>query len=158
MPVEKPSPQQLTLRFKCHKTTILLLVDPHDNLTSIKAKLLEALKVTNVSEIRGQPLPTEPDDVLLGVPVDLNDPAQGWTNLEIPEVEDDIRKKGPKKSGVLNASPMGAGLKDGSVLAIRFRSEASDADDLNMGNNEWDVVMPTFDDEEGSQTKETDAV
>lgn len=88
----------------------------------------------------------------------MNDPAQGWTDLEIPEVEDDIRKKGSKKSGVLNASPTGAGLKDGSILAIKFRSEASDADDLNMLDNEWDVVMPTFDDEEGSQNKETDAV
>ncbi|KAI4285080.1 MAG: hypothetical protein L6R38_000921 [Xanthoria sp. 2 TBL-2021] len=154
MPAEKPNPQQLTLRFKSHKTTILLLVAPHDSLTSIKAKLLEAMKVANISEIQGRPLPTTPDDVLLGVLIDSDDPGEGWTDLEIPEKEDDTHKKGPKKSSVLNASPVGAGVKDGSVLAFKFRTETSDADDLDMGDNVWDVVMPTFDDEEGSQMKE----
>ncbi len=152
----KPNPQQLTLRFKCHKTTILLLVAPHDSLTSIKAQLLEAMKVTHIPEVGGQPLPTNPNDVLLGVPINKNEPSAGWTDLEIPQVEDDTRKKGPKKSGVLNASPAGAGLKDGSVLAFKFRSEAPDADELGMGDNQWDVIMPSFDDEEGSQMKDED--
>ncbi|KAL9000986.1 MAG: hypothetical protein Q9169_000470 [Polycauliona sp. 2 TL-2023] len=155
MPLDKPSPQQLTLRFKCHKTTILLFVSPHDSFASIKSKLLDALKVANITQIQGQPLPTKSDDVLLGVLINLNDPGVGWTSLEIPEKDD---KKGSKSSGVLNASPMGAGIKDGSMLAFKFRGDDSDADDLDMGDSEWDVVMPTFDDEEGSQVKEVDAV
>ncbi|KAL8675193.1 MAG: hypothetical protein Q9168_000446 [Polycauliona sp. 1 TL-2023] len=150
MPSEKASPKQLTLRFKCHKTTIILLVAPHDSLTSIKSKLLDALKVANITEIQGRPLPKDLDHVLLGVPIDLNNPGEGWTNLEIPEKDD---TEEPKRSSVLNASPMGAGVKDGSVLAFKFRGDASDVDNMEMGDNEWDVVLPTFDDEEGSQNQ-----
>ncbi|KAL8785173.1 MAG: hypothetical protein Q9213_003520 [Squamulea squamosa] len=156
MPSVIPNPQQFTLRFRCHKTTILLLVPPHDSLTSVKTKLLEAIKATGATEVHGQTLPTNPDDVLLGVPVNMNEPGEGWTGLEFPEIEEDTRKKGPKKSGVHNASPSGAGLKDGSLLAFKFRTVASDADDLDMNTNEWDVVMPSFDDEESSQMKESD--
>ncbi|KAL8811679.1 MAG: hypothetical protein Q9223_001480 [Gallowayella weberi] len=158
MPSEKPSPQQLTLRFKCHKTTILLLVSPHESLSSVKEKLLKAIKATQVVEINGQPLPSDPDHVIFGVPADPNEPNGPWIELEIPEPEDNTRKKGSKKPGVLNATPTGAGLKDGSVLAFRFQDEATDADDLGMDKQKWDVIMPTFDDEEGSQTKDIEAV
>ncbi|KAL8850600.1 MAG: hypothetical protein Q9221_004470 [Calogaya cf. arnoldii] len=158
MAAERPNPQQLTLRFKCHKTTILLLVAPHDSLISIKSRLLEALKVARFSNIQGQALPTKPDDILLGVLINNDDPGEGWTDLEIPELDDGAPKKGPKKPSVLNASPMGAGIKDGSVLAFKFRTEASDADDLDMADNEWDVIIPTFDDEDASQMKEGDLV
>ncbi|KAL8808207.1 MAG: hypothetical protein Q9182_000271 [Xanthomendoza sp. 2 TL-2023] len=158
MASEKPSPQHWTLRFKCHKTTILLLVSPHDSLSSIKEKLLQAIIATQVVEINGQPLPSDPDHVIFGVPADTNEPDGSWIELEIPEPEDDNRKKGSKKSGVLNATPMGAGLKDGSVLAFRFHDEATDADDLGMDKKTWTVIMPTFDDEDGSQMKEIEAV
>ncbi|KAL8731832.1 MAG: hypothetical protein Q9166_003116 [cf. Caloplaca sp. 2 TL-2023] len=155
MPSDKPKPQHFTLRFKRHKTTILLFVEPHDSLTSVKVKLLDAIKATRVSEINGQPLPSNPDDVIFGVPIDKNETSEGWVGLEIPEVEE-TRKQEAKKSGVLNATPIGAGLKDGAILAFKFRNEASDADDLGMTDNEWDVIMPNFDDEEGSQTKDAE--
>ncbi|KAL8693305.1 MAG: hypothetical protein Q9224_003780 [Gallowayella concinna] len=158
MPSEKPSPQQLTLRFKCHKTTICLLVAPHDSLSSVKEKLLEAIKATQVNEINGQSLPSDPDNVIFGVPADTDESNGQWIELEIPEPEDDTRKKGAKKPDVLNATPMGAGLKDGSVLAFRFRDEATDADDLAEDKLTWDVIMPNFDDEEGSQMKDIEEI
>ena len=63
----------------------------------------------------------------------------------IPEVEDGGTKgKGVKKGSVLNGSPLGAGLKDGAMLAFRFKDDAAeDAMDLDV---EWDVIIPRFED------------
>lgn len=134
------------------------MVAPDDSFTSVKERLLEAAKATQIKAINGQPLPSEPDDLILGVLIDENEPNEGWVGLEIPELEDDTGKKGSKNSGVLNATPMGAGLRDGSVLAFRFRNEASDADDLVMDDEKWDVVMPDIDDDDGSQMNEAEEV
>lgn len=49
-----------------------------------------------------------------------------------------------QKGSVLNASPLGAGLKDGAVIAFKFQGEAG-------GDGEFDVVIPTFE-EEGTET------
>lgn len=66
--------------------------------------------------------------------------------LKIPELEDGNTKgKGIKKGTVLNESPLGAGLKDGALLAFKFR-EGDDKED-----DKWDVVMPSYDDEPASQ-------
>ncbi|KAL9006846.1 MAG: hypothetical protein Q9188_000377 [Gyalolechia gomerana] len=153
MSSETPNPQHWTLRFKQHKTTVLLFVSPHQSLTSVKEDLLHAIKATRVTEINGNLIPSSPEDVILGVPLDGNDPSQGWINLEIPELEGDGGKKGSKKASVLNATPIGAGLKDGMVLAFKSRKEKSGSDDMDIDDNEWDVVLPNYDDEEGSQVK-----
>ena len=97
--------------------------------------------------------------MIFGIPVDKNDTGKGWVGLEIPahEVEDDIgskRKVGGKKS-VLNASPAGAGLKDGGMLAFKFRNKDAmmDEDGLDLNDNDWDVIMPSYEDEVGSQSQ-----
>ena len=71
--------------------------------------------------------------------------------LKIPEGEEaDVKGKGVKKGSVLNGSPLGAGLKDGAMLAFRFTKGAEeDAMDLD---DEWDVIMPSYDDEVESQS------
>ena len=120
----------------------------------MKENLLEAIKSTRISAVNGNPIPSKAEDVILGVPIEKNDPSQGWINLEIPELEDDGSKKGGKKPNVLNATPIGAGLKDGMTLAFKFRKDVSEVDDMDIDDNEWDVVMPTFEDEEGSQVKD----
>lgn len=86
------------------------------------------------------------------MPRDKNDISKGWVPLKIPEVEDgDTKGKGVKKGSVLNGSPLGAGLKDGAMLAFRFTKEAAeDEPDLD---DEWDVVIPSYDDEVGSQSQ-----
>lgn len=122
----------------------------------MKENLLDAIISSGVPQINGDPLPVHPDDVILGVPIDNNDPSQGWINLEIPEIEDDGGKKA-KKSSVLNATPLGAGLKDGMVLAFKFRQKNEVDHDMDLDDNEWDVVMPAYDDEEGSQLKDGNA-
>lgn len=65
-------------------------------------------------------------------------------DLEIPEKDDDekeTKSKGARKDSVLNASPLGAGLRDGAVLAFKFRRDDEDGGD-------WDVVMPIYEEEE----------
>lgn len=141
---------QLTLRFKQHKTTILLFVAQSQPLTSIKQDLLAAIKATGIGDINGVPLPSDPEAIVFGVPIDKNDISKGWLPLKIPEVEDvDTKGKGVKKGSVLNENPLGAGLKDGAVIAFKF-NEGDGGDGMD---EEWDVVMPSFDDEALSQGK-----
>jgi hypothetical protein len=138
------------LRFKNHKTTILLFVLESQSFTSIKSELLNALKATGVHEINGKSIPSSGEDVILGVPVDKHDVEKGWVDLIITEPEDGERvvalPKGARKS-VLNSSPLGAGLKDGSMLAFKFRKTGANTTE----DGDWDVLMPSFDDDDGSQ-------
>ncbi|KAL6714108.1 hypothetical protein ACLMJK_008602 [Lecanora helva] len=148
MPPKKSIPSQLTLRFKQHKTTILLLVAQSQSFTSIKQELLEALKATAVTEINGTPLPSDSESIILGLPVDKNNIGKGWVHLKIPEVEDgDTKGKGVKKGSILNENPLGAGLRDGALVAFKF----GDEDGQDGMDDEWDVVMPSYDDENSSQ-------
>ena len=97
--------------------------------------------------------------MIFGLLVDKNDPSKGWVGLEIPEVELEDAAGGKRKiggrKGVLNASPLGAGLKDGAILAFKFRDEGAkiDKDDLDMDDENWDVIMPSYEDEYASQEK-----
>lgn len=131
----------------------MLLVDPTQTFTSIKQELLEAIRATGRKDINGHILPMDPEDVLLGVPIDKNKPERGWVNLRIPEVKDEgdgKKSKGVQKDSVFNSSPSGAGLKDGAMIAFKFKSgeheKAGDEED-GMSDYEWDVILPTEYDE-----------
>ena len=94
--------------------------------------------------------------MILGVPIDKNDPDRGWVNLRIPEIEDENeeskKSKGVKKDSVVNSSPLGAGLRDGAMLAFRFKT---DEDEDDMVDGVWDVVIPSYDDEASQEQMET---
>ena len=139
---------QWTLRFKQHKTTILLFVQQSQSFDSIKRDLLHAITARGINDINGNTLPSDPEHIEFGVPKDKYDISKGWVPLKIPEVEDgDTKGKGVKKGSVLNESPLGAGLKDGAMLAFRFTEGATeDARDLD----DWDVIIPSYEDEVGS--------
>lgn len=141
---------QWTLRFKQHKTTILLFVQQSQSFDSIKRDLRDAIKATGIQDINSNLVPSDPQDIELGVPRDKNDPSKGWVALKIPEVEDgDAKGKGVKKGSVLNESPLGAGLKDGAMLAFKF-TKGTEEDGMDV-DDEWDVIIPSYDDEAGSQ-------
>ena len=155
--MKDPNPQLWTLRFKQHKVTILLFVEQTESFTSIKAEILQVLKERGLTELNGQPIPSDPEDIILAVLVDKNDPSKGWVGLDIPamEIEDETRPKkkiGGKKS-VLNANPLGAGLKDGTMLAFKFRKDHAKVDDdgLDIDDNGWDVIIPSYEEESTSQ-------
>lgn len=118
---------------------------------SIKSELLEAIKATGIRDINGCTLPTHADDIIFGITVDKNEPSNGWVSLEISEIDGDedtgSKSKGVRKGSVLNASPLGAGLKDGAVVAFKFRGEGAQDSD----SDDWDVIIPSYDDEDGSQ-------
>jgi len=124
----------------------LLLVPQSQPFTTIKLHLLEAIKATGINDINGSPIPSDPEAIVFGLPIDKNDINKGWVPLKIPELEDgDTKGKGIKKGTVLNESPLGAGLKDGALLAFKFREGDDEEDD------KWDVIIPSYDDEPASQ-------
>ena len=66
-------------------------------------------------------------------------------DLLIPEDENgDGGKKREgtvKKGSVLNESPLGAGLRDGDVIAFKFERE----------EEEWDVTFPSYEEEDAAE-------
>jgi len=161
---ELPTPDMITLLFKCHKSTTVLSVLPTKPFTEIKALLLAALQSRNTKVIpnSGLPLPNDPEDFELGVLADKKDPSKGWVSMEIKEREvtgaKGVKSKVGGKKSVLNESPLGAGLTDGSWVAYRpraARKEANNDTDPNEGTPDieidedpgWDVVLPSFEDE-----------
>lgn len=105
-------------------------------------------------------IPSDPNEVVLGILVDKNDPTQGWVPLDIPaiavEESDGRKKKIGGKDGVLNSTPLGAGLKDGSMLAFKFRIKSNNVDEegMDQADDEWDVIIPSYEDEYGSQSQQ----
>jgi hypothetical protein len=136
------------LRFKNHKTTILLPVNPTLSFETIKGHLLEALQITPSLELSGnQQIPVSPEDIVLGLPKDVNDLEAGWKNMN-DTTEDMIseKRKGKSKKDDDNSmdTPLGRGLKDGSVLAFRF----VDAEEKSTNKEDWDVVIATYPEDE----------
>lgn len=147
-----PNSSFWTLRFRQHKTVILLFVEPSQSFHSIKSDLLEAIKHTGLTSLNGHDIPTDSGDLVFGVPRDRNDISKGWVGIDIPfNNEETVGQKknvGGKKS-VLNASPSGAGLKDGAMIAFKFRNEGARTDEegTDLEDDDWDVVMPSYDED-----------
>lgn len=101
----------------------------------------------DMTDIDGNPVPSDPEAIVFGVPMDKHDISKGWIPLTIPEVEDaDVKKgKGVKKDSVMNQSPLGAGLQDGATLAFAF-GEPGGGDGMDV-DQLFEVVMPSYDDD-----------
>lgn len=130
----------------------MLLVSPVEPFATIKETLMKALRVRNVTEINGQPVPEDASDIEFGAPVDRNNLEKGWRKLEVPGTGHGRRSTGGKKS-VLNASPQGAGLKDFQAVAFRFRNAGDSKDEqgdmeIDSDDQGWDVLIPAYDDED----------
>lgn len=134
------------MRFKCHNTTILLLVSPNDPFDSIRETLLNALKSRGIKEINSKPVPEDASGIEFGVPLDKNNLEKGWTRLEIPEGDEKGRSSGKGKKSIFNAGPQGAELKDSQALAFRFREAG--AGDMEVDDPGWDVLIPSYDDDD----------
>ncbi|KAI9883452.1 MAG: hypothetical protein M1823_004786 [Watsoniomyces obsoletus] len=158
MLLPKPESTLWTLRFKNQRTTVLLYSRPDTSFNAIREELLTMLQTTNPSgEFNGATIPSEADDIILGIPNDHKDLQAGWKEVEIPEEEsgDEKRPAGRRrKLGGENSTldcPRGVGLKDGAVLAFKFRSQSSDGQDhfMNGAKMDWDVVVPSYDEDYG---------
>jgi len=157
MAKSKPDPLSWTLRFKKHKTTVLLMLPANESIASTKEILLKALKSRGLTEINGDPVPDDPSEIEFGVPVDRNELDKGWTKLdvEMPELASEgVTKKGVvgKKNGG-NITLQAADIRDGQPIAFRFRKSSEDNKDkdeleLELDDPGWDVIVPSLDDEE----------
>ena len=124
----------------------MLFVDPQCSFDKIKKDLLAALKKTaSLDRLDGEEILSDSKLVEFAVPADRHNPSKGWTPVEIPEEKMKV-KMGRKM--VANDSPEGAGLKDGSMLAFRFRKEG---EDVEMDEVEWKVELPVLPEYEPSQ-------
>jgi hypothetical protein len=181
-----PSPTNWTLRLKSQKTTVLLHVNPLQTFTSIKSALYTALQETGLRTESGTsiPFPDSPSDIQLGRPVNINDPSAGfelgeWEYQQADEdgedVEEDANGKGkgkakangrPKKSDGETATPAnikdcpkGAGLRDGAVLAFRWKGEGMSWEDeedeaIESGKPDmWAVKIASFEDAYGVENE-----
>jgi hypothetical protein len=156
MTQSKPDPLSWTLRFKKHKTTVLLMLPAQESIPSAKEKLHNALKARNIREVNGDPVPEHPADIELGIPIDRNEPEKGWVRLDrqTGEAEDEgTNGAGRPKKRSLADSLQGADIRDGQAIAFRFKrapggvGEVADSDE-DFEDLGWDVVLPSLDDEE----------
>ncbi|KAK5130565.1 hypothetical protein LTR08_001945 [Meristemomyces frigidus] len=172
-----------TLRCKHHRTTLLLHVDPLQPLSSVRAELLKALQQTHPSgTLNGAVIPDHEADILLARQLTHDDLSLSWEALdqdnELGNADEQSAKGKGKvggraaKSNKLTDCPQGAGLRDGGVVAFKFRSRAarvmedSDGEEQESLDGEtlvgapvaerWDVVVPTM--EETYRDEEDEAV
>lgn len=160
-----PSSLTWTLRFKYHKSTILLHVDPNQSVESLKENLLYALRDVKPSPefLNGRSPPSSASQIKLAKPVNPLDVSEGWEPLEAfavddEEDDDDGDGKGKGKGKVKSMTEAFGqivteiGIKDHSVLAFRWEDTEDPAvedEDEAMDEGEWDVVIPTFNDTYG---------
>ncbi|KAI9850019.1 MAG: hypothetical protein M1838_006192 [Thelocarpon superellum] len=154
MAATKLSPLDWNIRFKRGKLTILLDLDCNRPLATVKAEVLKALHARYPSgQLDGITIPTEPADIIFGKPVDSKDLSQGWTTLEAVDLNGDGKAGKSRAAAKVNGldSLQGAGVKDKSFVAFRFKGEtearAAASDELADEAEPFDVVIPTYDDE-----------
>ncbi|OJD27617.1 hypothetical protein ACJ73_00996 [Blastomyces percursus] len=152
--MSEPNFLKWTLRFKNHNVTILLLVSPTQSFGSIKEEILKALKVRNITEINGKPVPENAAEIEFGVPLDRNNLEKGWKKLR-PTTEEsgNGKQKQPLRGrSAATTGPEEAGLKDSQAIAFRFRKpvEGQDEDELGIGFDDpgWDVMIAKYDAED----------
>jgi hypothetical protein len=173
-----PEPSHITLLLRHHKSVTLISVSPNQSFDSIKQLLLSALQARGIPSLHNTsdptaptPLPSSPDYLDLGILIDKKDPSKGWKPIT-PGVNatSSGKKKASNKSTDTN-TPDGLGLVDGSWLAYRVSADksgsSSKVDEDNDENNGmdvtlpddpgWDVVIPSFEEEEEEEVEEETA-
>lgn len=181
MPIADPTPTTWSLRFKSHKTTIILFVDRMQTFHAIKTELLHALSETSADgQFNDIPIPSNPDDVLFAKPVDFNNPDAGWQSLEADAlgIDDELfgdegngkgKGKAKAKGAEVKDCPLGVGLRDGCAVAFKFKGQKPrkktpepEADEgLGFEEDEpkeWDVILPQYEDVYGLENLEPDPV
>ena len=183
LPLPEPKPIHWTLKFKSHKLTLFLTLDPTTPFSQIKSHLLHALHSTaSLSELpSGEPLPTSPEEIEFAVPLDeKGDLSLGWREIEdlsgrlengdggdgestgdndfedVPTARGK-RKRGQKPNGTAaGGSTAAAGLvAKESPLGAGLKDWGTIAFRIR-GVEEWDVVVPSYEDEipEGEENGE----
>ncbi|RAH41419.1 uncharacterized protein BO95DRAFT_517944 [Aspergillus brunneoviolaceus CBS 621.78] len=154
----QPDPLSWTLLFKKHRTTVLLMLPASETVAATKNALLRALQARGLRDINGDVVPVDASEIELGIPVDKNDLEKGWTKLEVDVADFDVAaapKRGAGKKAAGSLTLLAADIKNGQSIAFRFRKPTTDDSEKNDELAEldpedpgWDVVLPSFEDEE----------
>jgi hypothetical protein len=124
------------------------MLPPSESINNTKSALLNALQSRGLTEINGDPVPKDSQEIEFGVAIDKNDMEKGWTSLESLELdEDDAPKRGMGKKAA-STSLKFAEINNGQSIAFRFRQARNNEDDLDLVDPGWDVILPSLDDEE----------
>lgn len=108
---------------------------------------MNVLQSTHPSgRFNGSTLPSEADNIILGIPVDPDDFQKGWKELRAPEGElDGVDGSTSTRIGGQNSNldtPEGMGLGDGTFVAFKFRNQEDTVD-----GSDWQVDIPTMEDD-----------
>lgn len=112
------------------------------------------MKSRELREINGDPVPEDSGCIEFGLPVDRNDPEKGWKRLATHATGDENGDVPQTSAGRAGDTVLAAGLENGHSVAFRFRKpgEVKDEDEIDMDLNQedpgWDVIIPSYDDEE----------
>ena len=154
------TPAHLTLFFKHDKSTTVLSLLPSDSLLHAKQLLLTTLASRSITTFPGSSisLPRNPSDIEFGILNDKRDSSSGWSRAEdrasLPKKKD---KRGKTEDGEVES--VGEwDLKDGGYVAYRLKKvldvDINDEDVEDVSEEEWNVVVPAYDDEEGDEDEE----
>ena len=123
-------------------------------------------------------IPGTADEIELARPADINDLSAGWEPLEPKGEKDDAADGGKGKAKAASSSktkskdaagkntlkdcPKGAGLRDGGIVAFKFREKDEDEDEwekveggddaeivVKEKEERWDVVVPSVEETYG---------
>lgn len=155
-PVTSPTAAHLTLLLKHARSTTVLSVLPETTLATLKSQLLEVLSARGLSRLPGTEtaLPSDPNDLELGVLLDKHEPQKGWVSTEGLASLSSTKSSSKKKSKGTVENVGDLELKDGGWIAYRIRvprlAGTEEDDELEAVQDPgWNVELPTFDDEEG---------
>ena len=92
--------------------------------------------------MHGATIPESESDILLARPVDEADLELGWEALEVDALtlgdDESVKGKGKAKKNKITDCPQGAGLRDGGVVAFKFRSQAGGEREKEMEDSDGD--------------------
>ncbi|KAJ5500109.1 hypothetical protein N7453_009160 [Penicillium expansum] len=136
----KTDSRAVTILFKKHKTTVLLMLQPHESLNNTKSRLLDALKSREVTSINGDIVPDDSVEIEFGEPVDRADLEKGWKRLQVDASQNE------------SVTIMEAGLQNGHSIAFRFKKSTESQNggldmDLDGEDPGWDVIIPSYEEE-----------
>lgn len=139
------------MKFKSHKTTVVLHIDPLQSIQSIKEELLRVLTETQPQSLHsGTEMPTNASSISLAKPIEGHDPSSGWTELfdadgNITTGNEPLSKKRKVNDGgvkIQDQCMKTAGIKDGATLAYRFDDGTAAGLEDDRG---WTVAVPNPD-------------
>ena len=132
--------------------TVVLHADPLEPIEKLQENLLSALRLSEKDQkLDKTPLPENPQDILIGKPVDPRDLSKGWIGIS-DEAAGGTKKPAGQNPNTRIDSLKGCGIKEDAILAFRFHEKTTKSNEALEGyeivdpGESWNVVMPSYND------------